>query len=187
MPGAKPAHAGCASGNPEQDGCGPALGRGPAAGALGIDDCGRPWPTLRGRGAARAGRRRPARTRHLPHRGRGRARDPGCRAAGTGCGNGAAGRAGAPARRRRRRDALGDHDQRQPGRAPLLSAARVSPGAGSMPRVDEARRLKPSIPGVGAYGIAIRDELDLRLDLPRRPEPLDLPGQRAEPAGIILP
>ncbi len=32
--------------------------------------------------------------------------------------------------------------------------------------VDEARRLKPSIPALGAYGIAIRDELDLRLDLP---------------------
>ena len=39
--------------------------------------------------------------------------------------------------------------------------------------VDEARRLKPSIPALGAYGIAIRDELDLRLDLPLRREPLD--------------
>jgi ribosomal protein S18 acetylase RimI-like enzyme len=32
--------------------------------------------------------------------------------------------------------------------------------------VDDARRLKPSIPLAGAYGIALRDELDLSLDLP---------------------
>ena len=37
---------------------------------------------------------------------------------------------------------------------------RVRPGA-----VDEARRLKPTIPVTGAYGIALRDELDLELDL----------------------
>jgi ribosomal protein S18 acetylase RimI-like enzyme len=40
----------------------------------------------------------------------------------------------------------------------------VSPGA-----VDEARRLKPSIPRVGRYGIAMHDELTLELRLrPRR-------------------
>jgi len=32
--------------------------------------------------------------------------------------------------------------------------------------VQEARRLKPAIPECGAYGIAIRDEVDLRADLP---------------------
>lgn len=37
---------------------------------------------------------------------------------------------------------------------------RVRPGA-----VAGARRLKPSIPEVGAYGIPIRDEIDLVLDL----------------------
>jgi GNAT superfamily N-acetyltransferase len=41
-----------------------------------------------------------------------------------------------------------------------LSALR--PGA-----VDEARRLKPSIPVVGDYAISVRDELDLVLRLPR--------------------
>ncbi len=31
--------------------------------------------------------------------------------------------------------------------------------------LDEARRLKPSIPAIGAYGIPLRDELDLCLNL----------------------
>ena len=31
--------------------------------------------------------------------------------------------------------------------------------------LDETRRLKPSIPMIGAYGTPLRDELDLRLDL----------------------
>ncbi len=39
--------------------------------------------------------------------------------------------------------------------------ARIRCGA-----LDEARGLKPSIPLVGAYGIPLRDELELRLDLP---------------------
>lgn len=38
----------------------------------------------------------------------------------------------------------------------------VAPGA-----VDEARRIKPSIPQVGAYGIGIHDEITLELRLPR--------------------
>jgi hypothetical protein len=31
-----------------------------------------------------------------------------------------------------------------------------------------ARALKPAIPAVGAHGIPIRDELDLRVELPLR-------------------
>jgi len=38
----------------------------------------------------------------------------------------------------------------------------LRPGAG-----DEARSRKPSIPATGNYGIPIRDELDLMLDLDR--------------------
>ncbi len=36
----------------------------------------------------------------------------------------------------------------------------MTPGA-----VDDSRRLKPSIPAVGAYGIRLRDELTLELVL----------------------
>ncbi len=42
----------------------------------------------------------------------------------------------------------------------------LRPGA-----VSESRRLKPSIPQVGAYGIPLRDELELELTLPPAPPP----------------
>jgi GNAT superfamily N-acetyltransferase len=41
-----------------------------------------------------------------------------------------------------------------------LRLVSVAPGA-----VDESRKLKPGIPLIGAYGIPIRDELTLELDL----------------------
>jgi GNAT superfamily N-acetyltransferase len=47
-----------------------------------------------------------------------------------------------------------------------LRLAELRPGA-----VDRARTLKPSIPVTGHDGIPIRDELDLILDLDRRPNP----------------
>ena len=39
----------------------------------------------------------------------------------------------------------------------------VRPGA-----VDQARKIKPTIPAVGEYGIPIRDEIDLELGIERR-------------------
>ena len=68
--------------------------------------------------------------------------------------------------RGRLRGGLADDDERQPRRAAVLPAAGVParpirPGA-----VDEARRtMKPELPEIGAYGIPMRDELDLELPL----------------------